>query len=289
MVPAAQRGRGIAVVLAGITIALSAGVPAGTALAAVLGWRAVFGLLAALALLLVAWTGRGVPAVPGEPPARRRSRPGQQYRPLLRQVASGPGVPAVLAVTGLLLTGHQAMYTYVAPFAPGRAGLVLFVFGAATVAGIWVTGVVADRHLRPALITALALIAAAMLALGAAARQPAVLLAAAAVWGAAFGAAPALLQTALVGAAGPARADVATALQTTVYNAGIAAGSAAGGLVLGHAGAVGLPWFTLAFSAAALVTVMIVRRAAFPSARCDGIIPTIGRDQRERACQPSAE
>jgi predicted MFS family arabinose efflux permease len=198
-------------------------------------------------------------------------------------------VPAVLAVTGLLLTGHQAMYTYVAPFAPGRAGLVLFVFGAATVAGIWVAGVVADRYLRSALLTALALIAAAMLALGAAARQPAVLLAAAAVWGAAFGAAPALLQTALVGAAGPARADVATALQTTVYNAGIAAGSAAGGLVLGHAGAVGLPWFTLAFSAAALVTVMIVRRAAFPSARCDGIIPTIGRDQRERACQPSAE
>jgi predicted MFS family arabinose efflux permease len=298
MVPAAQRGRAIAVVLAGITIALSAGVPAGTALAAVLGWRAVFGLLAALALLLVAWTGRAVPAVPGEPPAPRRSRPGQprwrsrpgqQRRPSLRLVASGPGVPAVLAVTGLLLTGHQAMYTYVAPFAPGRAGLVLFVFGAATVAGIWVTGMVADRYPRPALLAALALIGAAMLALAAAGRQPAVLLAAAAVWGAAFGAAPALLQTALVGAAGPARADVATALQTTVYNAGIAAGSAAGGLVLGHAGAARLPWFALAFSAAALVTVMIARRAAFPSARCDGIIPTIGRDYRERACQPSAE
>src|SRR5436189_277410 len=71
MVPAAQRGRAIAVVLAGITVALCAGVPAGTALAAVLGWRAVFGLLAALALLLAAWTGRGVPAVGGEPPAGR--------------------------------------------------------------------------------------------------------------------------------------------------------------------------------------------------------------------------
>src|SRR5437868_776123 len=132
MVPAAQRGRAIAVVLAGITVALCAGVPAGTALAAVLGWRAVFGLLAALALLLAAWTGRGVPAVGGEPRARR---PGQQRRAPLRAVASAPGVPAVLAVTGLLLTGHQAMYTYVAPFAPGRAGLVLLVFGAATMAG----------------------------------------------------------------------------------------------------------------------------------------------------------
>ena len=87
-----------------------------------------------------------------------------------------------------------------------------------------------------------------------------------ALWGAAFGGAPTLLQTALVDAAGPARADVATALQTTVYNIGIAAGSAAGGLVLGRAGAAGLPWVTLAFSVAALGAVAVARRAAFPSA-----------------------
>ena len=188
-------------------------------------------------------------------------------------MASGPGVPAVLAVTGLLLTGHQAMYTYVAPFAPGRAGLVLLVFGVATVAGVWVTGLVADRHLRPALLAALAMIAAAMLALGAAGRQPAVLLAAVALWGAAFGGVPALLQTALVDAAGPGRADVATALQTTVYNAGIAAGSAAGGLVLGRAGAAGLPWVTLALGTAALGVVAVARRDAFPAARAGSAPP----------------
>jgi predicted MFS family arabinose efflux permease len=258
MVPAAQRGRAIAVVLGGITVALCAGIPAGAALAGLLGWRAVFGLLAAVALLLVPWTGSQVPAIGGEPPARRVP---------LRQVASGPGVPAVLAVTVLLLTGHQAMYTYIAPFAPGRAGLVLLVFGVATVAGIWITGIAADRYLRPVLLTALAVIAAAMTALGLAGRQPAALLAAAALWGAAFGGAPALLQTALIDAAGPARADVATALQTTVYNAGIAAGSLAGGLVLGRAGPAGLPWVTLAFSAAALGLVAVARRHAFPAAR----------------------
>ena len=59
--------------------------------------------------------------------------------------------------------------------------------------------------------------------------------------GAAFGVAPTLLQTALVDASGPASADVATALQTTVYNIGIAAGSLAGGLVLGGTGAAALP------------------------------------------------
>jgi len=258
MVPARQRGRAIAVVLAGITVALSGGIPAGTALAGALGWRASFGLLAGLALVLTAWIRRQVPAFPGEP-AGRRAPP--------RLVARQPGIRAVLAVTVLLLTGHQAMYTYVAPFAPGRTSLVLLVFGGATVAGIWVTGIVADRYLRPALLAALSLIAVAMLVLGLAARAPTALLAAAALWGAAFGGAPTLLQTALVDASGPASADVATALQTTVYNVGIAAGSLAGGLVLGGTGAAALPWVTLAFTVAALGTVATARRHAFPPGR----------------------
>jgi len=182
-------------------------------------------------------------------------------------VARQPGIGAVLAVTVLLLTGHQAMYTYVAPFAPGRTSLVLLVFGAATVAGIWITGILADRYLRPVLLAALGLIAVAMLVLGLAARAPAALLAAAALWGAAFGGAPTLLQTALIDASGPASADVATALQTTVYNVGIAAGSLAGGLVLGGTGAAALPWVTLAFTVASLGTVAAARRHAFPPGR----------------------
>jgi predicted MFS family arabinose efflux permease len=157
----------------------------------------------------------------------------------------------------------------------------LLVFGVATVAGIWITGIAADRYLRPALLTALATIAAAMAALGLAGRQPAALLAAVALWGAAFGAAPTLLQTALIDAAGPARADVATALQTTVYNAGIAAGSLAGGLVLGRAGPAGLPWVTLAFGAAALGVVAVARRHGFPAAR-PGSGALTRRDQHAR-------
>jgi predicted MFS family arabinose efflux permease len=258
MVPARQRGRAIAVVLAGITAALCGGIPAGTTLAGVLGWRASFGLLAALALLLVAWIRWQVPAFGGEPATVRAP---------VRRVARLPGIPAVLAVTLLLLTGHQAMYTYLAPFAPGRTSLVLLVFGGATMAGIWVIGAVADSYLRPVLLAALTLIAVAMLILGLAARVPAALLAAAALWGAAFGGAPTLLQTALVDASGPASADVATALQTTVYNVGIAAGSLAGGLVLVGAGAAALPWVTLAFTVVALGAVAAARRRAFPRER----------------------
>src|SRR5262249_57080984 len=68
MVPARQRGRAIAVVLAGITVALSAGIPAGTALAGALGWRARFGLLAGAGPPLAAsGPGAGAPLSRGAP------------------------------------------------------------------------------------------------------------------------------------------------------------------------------------------------------------------------------
>jgi predicted MFS family arabinose efflux permease len=259
MVPAARRGRAIAIVLAGITLALCLGVPAGTALASAVGWRSSFALLAALALLLVGWVRWKVPAFPREVAADH---------PPLRLVAALPGIRSVLLVTALLLAAHQAVYTYIAPVAAragfGRTSLVLLVFGAATVAGIWMTGLLADRHLRSMLCAALALIAVAMLGLGLAASIPAVLLISVAAWGAAFGAAPALLQAALIDASGAAGADIATSMQTTVYNIGIAAGSLAGGLVLDGSGPGTLPWVSITLVAGALATVA-GRRSAFPA------------------------
>src|SRR5215475_10549698 len=63
MVPAERRARAIAIVLAGITVALSLGVPAGTALAGAIGWRASFALLGGLALVLTGWVRLAVPAI----------------------------------------------------------------------------------------------------------------------------------------------------------------------------------------------------------------------------------
>ncbi|MFF3912275.1 MFS transporter [Streptomyces sp. NPDC001852] len=263
MVPAGRRGRAVAIVLAGITLALSLGVPAGTALAGAVGWRAAFATLAVLAVLLVGWIRLRVPAFPGEP---------AHARVPLARVALRPGVRPVLSVTLFLLLGHQVMYTYVAAFAEhagyGRTDLLLAVFGTATVAGIWVTGVLIDRHLRHTLLAALALFSGALLTLGpGTARAHPLLVGAVALWGVAFGGAPTLIQTALVNASGPAEADVATSLQTTVYNAGIAAGSLTGGVALDSLGPEALPWTALPPALLALATVAAARRHAFPGRR----------------------
>jgi predicted MFS family arabinose efflux permease len=259
LVAAKRRGRAIAIVLAGITVALCLGIPAATAVAATVGWRTSFAALAALAVVLVAWVRWKLPNVAGDVAAGRVP---------LRRVAALPGIPAVLVVTLLLLLGHQAMYTYLAPLAQraglGHTSLVLLVFGIATAAGIGMVGILIDRHLRPALLGALTLIGTAMLVLGLFGDIPAVLLLAVAGWGAGFGGAPTLLQTALVDASSLGNVNVATAMQTTVYNAGIAAGSLAGGVVLDRADAGALPWTALALVAGALATVTAARRHAFP-------------------------
>jgi predicted MFS family arabinose efflux permease len=249
IVPAEKRGRALAIVLAGITVALCLGVPGGTALAGVIGWRGCFALVAGLALLLAAVIQLWLPEAPGED-TEQRTPP--------RRVL--PRVSSVLAVTFLLLAGHQAMYTYIVPFLAwsgfGRASLVLMVFGAATVGGIWIAGLLADRHSSSTLAVALAAVMTSMLALGLRAEPlPPVVL-----WGVAYGAAPTLLQTLLISAAGPANADVATGMQTTVFNLGIAAGSLTGGVVLGQAGAGALPWVTCLLAGAAIAVFWLSAR-----------------------------
>lgn len=256
-----RRGRAVAIVLSGITVALALGIPAAAAIAAPLGWRTVFVLLAVLAVIAAAWVWAAVPGIPGEAPAERLP---------LSSVLTRP-VRSVLAVTLLLLAGHQELYTYLAPFARrcgiSEVALVLFVFGLSTLGGVTLVAILADRHLRSTLLGVISLFAVVFLTLGCAAHLAVALYAAVVCWGAAFGAAPTLIQLALIDAAGPACSDVATAMQTAVYNVGIASGSFVGGLALDHGGAWTLPWVALPLAIAALLTVAGAGRTAFPPLR----------------------
>ena len=135
----------IALALGGGTVALAIGVPAATALAGWLGWRANVRRSSERSQLgVLIWVRLGVPWV-AEPPAERTAS--------LGAVVRVGGVRTVLLVTALFVLGHQMTYTYLAVLSR-HAGLhdaapVLLVFGLAGIAGIWTTGVLADRHLRP--------------------------------------------------------------------------------------------------------------------------------------------
>lgn len=65
MVPESLKGRAMAVAMVGTPLALALGVPAGTLLSTLVGWRSIFGIMSLLALMLVGWVLWKLPDYPG--------------------------------------------------------------------------------------------------------------------------------------------------------------------------------------------------------------------------------
>ncbi|MCW2038168.1 MFS transporter [Xanthomonas campestris] len=253
MVPAHQRGRAIAIAMVGTPLALSLGVPAGTFLGQLVGWRMCFASMSGLAVLLLLWARVALPDFPGQAPGQRIA---------LARVVRLPGVRPVLCVVLAFVLAHNLLYTYIAPFlaAAGigaRTDLVLLVFGVTSLLGIWCVGVLIDRHLRMLTLASTAVFGLAAGALGMAGDVPAVVYIAVAAWGIAFGGAATLFQTALANAAGDA-ADVAQSMLVTAWNSAIAGGGLVGGVLLQRYGAGA---FAPALVVLLVVTFVVVWRA----------------------------
>lgn len=258
LVPEHQRGRAIAIAMVGAPLALSLGVPAGTLLGSALGWRLCFGLMSLLALGLMLWVRFGLPDFAGQA-AERRSSLGQVFRL--------PGVRSVLFVVLAFVLAHNLLYTYIAPFLAAvgmveRTDMVLLVFGAASLLGIWIVGVLIDTYLRWLTLASTVLFGLAALALGLAPERPVVVYAAIATWGLAFGGAATLFQTALARNAGEA-ADVAQSMLVTVWNTAIAGGGVLGGLLLERLGVGAFAPVLLGLLGLTLVVVWSARRNGF--------------------------
>jgi predicted MFS family arabinose efflux permease len=261
MVSPAMQGRAIAVAMVGTPLALSLGIPAGTLLGGLVGWRWSFGVMSLLAAALCAWVRLGVPDFPGKPGAAAHG---------VRQVLRLPGLRPVLALTLLYVLAHNLLYTYIAPWlaflqSGVRVDVVLLVFGVAALGGIWLTGMLVDRWLAVLVRSSIAAFAAAALVAGLLGHSAAVLVACIALWGLAFGGTATLFQTASARAAGDA-ADLAQSMLVTVWNAGMAGGGLLGAALLPSFGAGSLPWAALALLAAAWLATLGLHRAATPAA-----------------------
>ncbi|WP_326678763.1 MFS transporter [Streptomyces sp. NBC_01237] len=262
MVPARLRGRAVAIAMAGIPVALSLGVPAGTFLGTVLSWRVAFLAMSVLTVVLLAWIAVSAPDLPG--------RPGNGRAPVLHALRV-PGVTPVLFVTLMFVLAHTVLYTYIASYLDrlgmgGSTDLVLLVFGAASLVSIWVVGATIGRRLRALTVAGALLVAVAAAALALPAGSPALVYAAVTLWGLGWGGAPTLLQTA-AGDAGGDAADAAQAMLVTLWNVAMAGGGVAGGLLLGLLGPASLAWSALALMLPVLIVVIAARIHGFPAVR----------------------
>jgi predicted MFS family arabinose efflux permease len=271
MVAPHQQGKALALAMVGTPIALSLGVPLGTWLGGLVGWRTTFGIMSALTLVLIVWVLVKVPDYPGQSAHQRMP---------LRKVLTTPGVRPVLAVVIAWMLAHNILYTYIAPFvAPAglvdRVDLVLLVFGVAALVGIWMTSRLVDAALRNTVLVSLAAFAATCLAFGFLAQVQGVIYLGVAVWGLSFGGAATLLQTALADAAGDG-ADVALSLNVVAWNSAIAGSGVVGGVLLDTWGVASFPWAMLALLAVGFAIVWCARFHGFkPGHRAHGK-PAVG-------------
>lgn len=260
MVVPSLQGRALALAMVGTPIALSLGVPAGTWMGALLGWRLTFAAMSGLSIILIGWILLAVPNYPGQSATQKMP---------LGAVLRLPGVGAVLGVVLTWMLAHNILYTYIAPFIASaglahRVDVVLLIFGMAALGGIFITGKIIDTHLRKAVLLSLSIFAAVSVIFGLSTPTPAVIYAGIAVWGLTFGGAATLLQTALADAAGE-YADVALSMNVVTWNSAIALGGLTGGMLLEHVGSQSFPWAILLLLLVAL-GIALRAKQGFPAA-----------------------
>lgn len=263
MAPPHLQGKAMAIAMAGIPVALSLGVPAGTYIGKAFSWQIAFWTMTVLTVLLLAWVIAVVPDYPGR-------RTGAKTR--MMSALSVPGVRPVLVVTLVFVLAHTILYTYVATFLEhigmGRStDLVLLAFGAASLLSIWIVGALIHRRLRALTVASTLLVGAAAALLAAWADSPPLVYAAVILWGLGWGGVPTLLQTAAGDAGGEHAADAVQAMLVTLWNLAMAGGGVVGGVLLGAFGTTSFPWSVLLLMAPVLLVVLVSRAHGFPAER----------------------
>ncbi|MFJ8295051.1 MFS transporter [Streptomyces sp. NPDC094447] len=229
LVPAGSVGRATAVIFSAVPLGSVLGVPAGTLVGDLAGWRTAFALTGVLSFAVLVMLALVMPPLP----------PLKATRPdVLRALLKGVHTRFALLVTFLIVLAHFGTYTYVTPFlerttgvGAGTVTVFLLVYGAAGVVGNFLGGAYVVR--RPRLVLALAgvLIAAGTLLLPVLGNRPAGALVLLVVWGVGYGAVPVCSQTWFAKAA-PQAPEAASVLFTASFQATIALGAwLAGGVV----------------------------------------------------------
>ncbi|MYW00844.1 MFS transporter [Streptomyces sp. SID3343] len=222
-------GRATAVIFAAVPLGSVIGVPAGTLIGHLAGWRASFVVMGVLSV------GVWMALLAFVPPLM----PVQVTRLIvLRGLLGRTDVRIGLVATLLVVVAHFGTYTYVTPFLQdvthvdsGRISTFLLVYGAAGIAGNFLAGAAIARSLRATFAGAALVLAGATALLPVAGRSEVGALGLLVVWGVAYGAVPVCSATWFARSA-PHAQEAATVLFTSSFQATIGVGALLGGMVV---------------------------------------------------------
>lgn len=252
LVPRHKRASAIALMFAGLTLANILGVPAGTALGEVYGWRATFFAVVAIGVAAVIAIAFLVPAANSE--------------------QKGRGIPSEIAVLGklqvwlamlisALASGSLfAVFTYIKPILTDVSGIstsmvtwVLLLFGAGMTVGNIIGGKLADWKLMPTVIGTLVAVVVTHVVLAEVSSSHVAAIVVIFLWGVLTFVIVPPLQMRVVETADEAP-NLAATLNQGAFNVGNAAGAWIGGAALTW----GVSYQELPFVGAALAAIGLV-------------------------------
>ncbi|MEU3607832.1 MFS transporter [Streptomyces sp. NPDC035033] len=229
LVPARSVGRATSVIFSAVPLGSVLGVPLGTFIGDIAGWRTAFLVMGCFTLAVLVLLLLVVPPLPSDRATRLDLLGG-----MLRSV----NTRFALVITFLVVLAHFGTYTYVTPFleqvthvSSGLITVYLLLYGAAGIAGNFLGGSAVGRHPRATFAAVGASIAGATLLLPVLGGSEAGAVALLIVWGVAYGAVPVCSQTWFVKAA-PGSPEASSVLFTASFQATISIGALVGGAVL---------------------------------------------------------
>ena len=224
-----KRGRGVALVLSGLTIANVIGVPTVTWLGQVAGWRVAYLAVAAVFLLTFAAIALAVPLQPGDPAATIRRE---------LKIFGRVQVWLALLIGAVGFGGFFAVYTYVSPvvttvtqLSPAVVPWALVAAGIGMTIGNFVGGRAADHNVMATLFICFGVFALSLTGLALTAQTPVGLFVFLFLVGAAASALSPAIQTRLMDVAGDGQ-SLAAAINHSSLNIGNSLGAYLGGLTI---------------------------------------------------------
>jgi DHA1 family inner membrane transport protein len=231
LVPEDKRGMAVAVILSGLTVSNVIGVPAGTAIGNLWGWRATFWVMCALGLVALAAMATLLPRTTGA--SSPSTSLGSEVRVLARQQ-----VWTSLILMLMLMIGQFGLFTYITPTLLQVTHLdeslipwVLLLNGVGATIGVFLGGKLSDWKLMPSLITMLALQAAMLGVIYAVSPYPLPMIVAIFIWGGLNFAIGTPIQTRILAWTADA-SNLASSLIPSGFNVGIALAASLGAAML---------------------------------------------------------
>lgn len=244
LVPEHKRASAIAFMFTGLTVATVTGVPLGTFIGQMFGWRATFWGVALLGVV-------GIIASAILIPKNIKDAPPSKISDQIKILGNGPLLLA-FAITALGYGGTFVAFTYLTPilqditgFSPKVVSVILLVYGIAVAIGNSIGGKAADKNPLKALLWMFIVQAIILVVLSFTAPFKILGLITIFLLGMfAFMNVPGLqvLVVKLAERYVPAAVNVASALNIAAFNLGIAIGAFVGGIIVDTIGLIHTPW-----------------------------------------------